>query len=62
MNKKPFAALAGWVFVVIAALHATRILNAWHVEVNGFPVPMWVSWAAIAAAGYLAYVAFRVTR
>ncbi len=58
MNQKTFTATAGVVFSIVAALHALRLLLGWEAMIGGWAVPMWLSWVALAAAGYLAYTAF----
>ena len=62
MNQKTFAFTAGVVFSLIAALHALRLLLGWDAVIGGWHVPFWLSWLALAVAGYLAYAAFNVHR
>jgi len=62
MNQKTFALTAGAIFLLVAALHALRLLCGWDAVIGGRHVPLWVSWAALAVSGYLAYSAFRVGR
>ncbi len=58
MNQKTFTVTAGVVFSLVAALHALRLLLRWEAVIGGWTVPFWLSWVALAAAGYLAYTAF----
>ena len=60
MNQKTFVATAGVVFSLVAVLHALRLLLGWEAMIGGWHVPMWLSWLALALAGYLAYTAFRM--
>jgi len=60
MNQKTFTVTAGVVFSLIAVLHALRLLLGWEAAIGGWTVPSWLSWLALAAAGYLAYTAFSV--
>ena len=60
MNQKTFTLTAGVVFSLIAVLHALRLLLGWDAIIGGWPVPMWLSWLALALAGYLAFTAFKV--
>ena len=60
MSQKTFTRIAGLVFSLVAVLHALRILLTWDAVIGGWSVPMWVSWAALAVSGYLAYTAFRL--
>lgn len=62
MNQKTFTLTAGAVFSLVAALHALRLLCGWDAVIGGWTVPLWVSWAALAVSGYLAYTAFKVGR
>ena len=60
MSQKTFTRIAGLVFSLVALLHALRILLTWDAVIGGWSVPLWVSWAALAVSGYLAYTAFRL--
>jgi len=60
MNQKTFTVTVGVVFSLIAALHALRLLLKWEAVIGGWTVPPWLSWVALAAAGYLAYTAFNL--
>ena len=60
MDRKTFTVTAGVVFSLIAVLHALRLLLGWEAMIGGWSVPMWLSWLALALAGYLAYTAFKV--
>ena len=60
MNQKTFVRTAGVVFSLVAVLHALRLLLGWDAVIGGWSVPMWLSWLALALAGYLAYAAFRM--
>jgi hypothetical protein len=58
MTQKTFTRTAGMVFSFVAALHALRLLLGWEAVIGDWIVPSWLSWLALAAAGYLAYTAF----
>ena len=60
MNQKTFALTACVVFSLVAVLHALRLLLGWDAVIGGWHVPIWLSWLALALAGYLAYTAFRM--
>ena len=60
MNQKTFVVTAGVVFSLVAVLHALRLLLGWDAVIGGWHVPMWLSWLALAVAGYLAYTAFKL--
>ncbi len=57
MSQKTFTQIAGAIFPIVAILHGLRLLFGWHVSLGGWIAPMWVSWAGLALAGYLAYTA-----
>lgn len=62
MNQRTFLRIAGVVFVLIAVLHAVRLLGQWNVVIAGWVVPRWVSWAALLISGTLASIAVRLSR
>lgn len=62
MNQKTFQSLTGIIFAAIAVFHALRIAYAWPAIIGTYAVPMWLSWAALIIAGYLAYAAYQLRR
>lgn len=48
------------VFGTIAIVHLARITGEWEAMIGGWPVPMWVSWAAVIIAGYLSVRGFQI--
>ena len=58
MTQRAFNLAAGSVFLLVAILHALRLFFGWQASVVGWTVPMWVSWAGVVLAGFLAYTAF----
>ena len=62
MNHKTFSLTAGIIFLLIFILHLLRIIRGWEGVIGTFVVPMWVSWAAVLIAGYLAYQGLRLSR
>ncbi len=60
MTHKNYMNASGWIFAIIALVHLARTIYGWSAVVNGWQVPLWVSWIAIIVAGYLAYNAFRL--
>ena len=54
-----YVVVSGVLFGVIAVVQAVRALNQWAVQVEGFEVPVWVSWVAMVVAGSLCVWAFR---
>ncbi len=62
MSQKMFSATAGVIFLLIALLHAFRIVFGVEWIVEGWTVTMWVSWVAVLIAAYLAYQGFRLSK
>jgi hypothetical protein len=62
MTQRTFNVVAGVIFTLVAVLHALRLLLGWEAVIGGWDVPRWVSWIALALAGYLAYSAFTVKK
>ena len=60
MNQRTFFTVSGILFGVIALMHLARILGGWPAHIGTFEAPMWLSWVAMAVAGYLAFSAFRL--
>ncbi|MEK1888980.1 MAG: hypothetical protein AAAB35_15725 [Phyllobacterium sp.] len=55
MTEKTFSTLAAAIFGIVAALHLARILIGWSIVVDGWTVPMWVSWVGLIVASALSY-------
>lgn len=62
MTQHAFNLVAGTLFLTVALLHALRLLFGWHASIGGWIVPLWVSWAGVAVAGFLAYSAFNMKK
>ena len=62
MKQNTFVGVAGAVFSLIAILHLLRLLFRWEAAIGGWHVPLWISWAAIAVSGYLAWTAFTLRK
>ena len=62
MKQNIFHVTVGAIFSIIAILHLLRILYDWDAIIGGWAVPMWLSWAAVVVAAFLAYHAFRSSR
>jgi len=60
MNQKSFFLYSGLVFLLIFAGHTLRSIYKWDVAIEGFEIPLWVSWIAIVLSGILAYHAFEL--
>ncbi len=62
MSQKMFSVTAGVIFLLIALLHAFRIVFGVEWIVEGWALPLWVSWVAVLIAAYLAYQGFRLSK
>ncbi len=62
MSQRMFSVTAGVIFLLIALLHAFRIVFGVEWIVEGRTVTMWVSWVAALIAAYLASQGFRLSK
>lgn len=62
MNQNAYLTVTGALFAIIAVLHALRLVLGWGVHIGTVEVPMWISWAGLLIAGYLAVTACGLQR
>jgi len=62
MTHRTFSLVTGILFLLVALLHAIRLLRGWQVSVEGAVMPIWISWIGLAVAAYLAYQGFRLSK
>ena len=62
MTQRMFITVAGVMFLVIALVHALRLICGWTAVINGWAVPPGVSGIAVVVFRLLAYTAFRIKR
>jgi hypothetical protein len=62
MRQTTFSLVVSVIFLLVALAHALRLTFGWHVAVNGWAVPVWVSWAAVVITLYLAFAGFRLAK
>ncbi len=62
MSQRMFSATTDVIFLLIALLHAFRIVFGVEWIVEGWAVPMWASWVAVPIAAYLAYQGYRLSK
>ena len=62
MTQRTFSLITAVLFLLIALLHAVRLLRGWQVTIAGAVVPIWLSWIGLAIAAYLAYQGLRLAR
>ena len=59
---KPFSAIAGVVFAIVALVQLLRLVMGWSVVVNGVSIPLWASAVACVVAAGLAAMVWREAR
>jgi hypothetical protein len=62
MTQRTFSLVTAMLFLLIALLHAIRLVRGWQITIEGAVVPLWVSWIGLAITGYLAWQGFRLAR
>jgi len=62
MTHRTFSLVTGILFLLVALLHAIRLLRGWQVSVEGAVMPIWISWIGLAVAAYLAYQGLRLSK
>ncbi len=58
MDHKNYIVVTSVIFLIIFILHGVRIFFGWDAVLGGWEVPMWLSWIAVFATGFLAYSGF----
>lgn len=58
MSPKLYYKTTATIFLIIGVLHLARIVYGWEAQIGEFEVPMWMSFVAVAIAGYLSYRGF----
>ena len=62
MNHSFYSFVTGSIFLLVAVLHALRLVFQWHVTVQGWGVPIGLSWVAVFISAFLAYEGLRLCR
>lgn len=62
MDHKKYCVVSGVFFSLVALAHLLRIVYGMSIQVDGYEVPMFASWAALLVPAGLAFWAFRVSR
>jgi hypothetical protein len=58
MHKRTFLNAIGVILGIVSILHLVRLLFGIQVNIGGWIVPFWLSWAGTIVAGYLSYESF----
>ena len=62
MSRRAYLLVSAVIFLLVALLHLARIVFRWSAVIDGWSVPMWLSWVGIILAGALAYFGFSLAR
>ena len=62
MTQRSFFLITSILFLLIALLHAVRLLQGWQVTIGGAVVPFWVSGIGLAISGFLDYEGFLLSK
>ena len=62
MNRERYLLVTAIVFTLVALAHLARIVLGWDAVIDGWSVPMAMSWGAAAVTGGLAYYGFVLRR
>jgi len=62
MNQKTFNILASIIFGIVCILHFGRALLGWEMLINGWIMPIWISWLAFVILAVMAYHAFKLRK
>jgi len=62
MGQKEYCVVSGVLFTLVALAHLLRIVFGMSIQVDGFAVPMLVSWVGLVVPAGLAFWAFRISR
>jgi hypothetical protein len=62
MGLKEYCVVSGVLFSLVGLAHLLRIIFGMPVQVDGFDVPMLVSWVGLVVPAGLAFWAFRLSR
>jgi hypothetical protein len=55
MNHKNYIKVSGFIFLVVALVHAWRLLNSTPITFGTTHLPLSVSWIGLIVAGYMAF-------
>ncbi len=61
MDKNKSLLIAAIIFGIVAILHLLRSIFSWEAVIGGFNIPLYFSYIAIVAAGYLCWNMYRAS-
>jgi uncharacterized membrane protein len=60
MKQRTYIHTVGVIFLLIAVLHALRLVFRFDAVIGNAVIPLWLSGVALVIAGYLAYQSFKM--
>ena len=57
-----FTVISGFIFLIVAAIHALRLYMGFDVTIGSHLIPMWVSWPGFIVPAFLALMLFLEAR
>jgi hypothetical protein len=61
-NSRPFTLFAAAIFLVMALVHAYRLVTHFQIIIGSHPIPLNASWVGLAIALVLAWMLFKESR
>jgi len=62
MKNKNFTKTAGTIFFLVAMMHLWIAVSDSTIMVNGAELGLWINWLAFIVTGYMAMLAFKITK
>jgi len=62
MSSKHYFVISGLIFSLVAIAHLLRVINGASVQIDGYAIPMAVSWLGLIVTATLASWAFRLAQ
>ncbi len=59
MHKKTYYVLIGIILGIVSLAHLARAIWGVSVVIDGWMIPIWLSWVGFVVAGYISYISFR---
>jgi len=58
VRERGYLLIAGTIFSLVSLVHIWRLFNSVDIVIDGWEVPLWLSWFAVMITTYLAYTSF----
>ena len=60
IRERTYLMVAGVIFTIVAVVHIWRVFFGITVEIDGWTLPLWLSWIGVLITTYLAYTSFHL--